>query len=102
MLHLFFIYCYGDPRDLHSFPTRRSSDISGHRPGVSSFPAGAVRPADPGADGAGPRTTATAQAGRDAAGSGTAIRHLSSGRPAAPLTSSDSSSEPVSWRAVLE
>src|SRR6266576_7129339 len=22
----FFIYCYGDHRDLHSFPTRRSSD----------------------------------------------------------------------------
>src|SRR5947208_12219952 len=23
----FFFYCYGDPRDLHSFPTRRSSDL---------------------------------------------------------------------------
>src|SRR5438309_12027080 len=22
-----FISCYGDPRDLHSFPTRRSSDL---------------------------------------------------------------------------
>src|SRR5205823_15005417 len=22
-----FFYCYGDPRDLHSFPTRRSSDL---------------------------------------------------------------------------
>src|SRR5438874_10272137 len=24
---LFFFYRYGDPRDLHSFPTRRSSDL---------------------------------------------------------------------------
>src|SRR5437762_9942874 len=24
----FFFYCSGDPRDLHSFPTRRSSDLS--------------------------------------------------------------------------
>src|SRR5207248_10445317 len=24
----FFFYCYGDHRDLHSFPTRRSSDLA--------------------------------------------------------------------------
>src|SRR5438067_9969628 len=24
----FFFYCHGDHRDLHSFPTRRSSDLS--------------------------------------------------------------------------
>src|SRR5437899_11016831 len=24
---VFFFYCYGDHRDLHSFPTRRSSDL---------------------------------------------------------------------------
>src|SRR5438045_8541462 len=24
----FFFSCYADPRDLHSFPTRRSSDLS--------------------------------------------------------------------------
>src|SRR5205823_14524979 len=24
---LFFLYCYGHPRHLHSFPTRRSSDL---------------------------------------------------------------------------
>src|SRR5207244_12321812 len=24
-----FFYCYGPPRDLHSFPTRRSSDLCG-------------------------------------------------------------------------
>src|SRR5438094_7697042 len=24
---LYFFYCYGDHRDLHSFPTRRSSDL---------------------------------------------------------------------------
>src|SRR5436305_8028370 len=28
MLILFFFYCSGDHRDLHSFPTRRSSDLS--------------------------------------------------------------------------
>src|SRR5207302_8657106 len=26
----FFFYCYGHPRDLHSFPTRRSSDLNCH------------------------------------------------------------------------
>src|SRR5438445_13847742 len=26
--YVFFFYCYGDHRDLHSFPTRRSSDLS--------------------------------------------------------------------------
>src|SRR5207237_4450314 len=26
-LHRLFFYCFGDPRDLHSFPTRRSSDL---------------------------------------------------------------------------
>src|SRR5207248_10609786 len=25
--YVFFFYCYGDLRDLHSFPTRRSSDL---------------------------------------------------------------------------
>src|SRR5204863_9203180 len=28
VLLLYFFYCYGDHRDLHSFPTRRSSDLS--------------------------------------------------------------------------
>src|SRR5205809_4110548 len=27
MICVFFFYCYGDHRDLHSFPTRRSSDL---------------------------------------------------------------------------
>src|SRR5699024_12754140 len=27
----FFFSCHGDHRDLHSFPTRRSSDLDGHR-----------------------------------------------------------------------
>src|SRR5438874_3220472 len=26
---VFFFYCYGPHRDLHSFPTRRSSDLGG-------------------------------------------------------------------------
>src|SRR5689334_24037175 len=29
MFFLFFFYCYGYHRDLHSFPTRRSSDLPG-------------------------------------------------------------------------
>src|SRR5206468_12913378 len=29
LLYLFFLYCSGAHRDLHSFPTRRSSDLSG-------------------------------------------------------------------------
>src|SRR5436305_6474306 len=28
---VFFFYMYGDPRDLHSFPTRRSSDLAYRR-----------------------------------------------------------------------
>src|SRR5437764_3390544 len=36
------MYCYGAPRDLHSFPTRRSSDLP-HEPGVR----GGGRQADP-------------------------------------------------------
>src|SRR5436189_1305302 len=27
MPRFFFFYCFGHPRDLHSFPTRRSSDL---------------------------------------------------------------------------
>src|SRR5690606_41584906 len=27
-VYTFFFYCYGDHRDLHSFPTRRSSDLA--------------------------------------------------------------------------
>src|SRR5205807_8866165 len=29
----FFLYCYRHPRSLHSFPTRRSSDLDGWRLG---------------------------------------------------------------------
>src|SRR5690348_18203811 len=32
MSSLFFFSCYGDHRDLHSFPTRRSSDLVGLGP----------------------------------------------------------------------
>src|SRR5690242_20948071 len=33
----FFFFCYGDHRDLHSFPTRRSSDLAEaqHPPGAA-------------------------------------------------------------------
>src|SRR6266850_1486848 len=34
---IFFFYCYGDHRDLHSFPTRRSSDLA-CRPGLLGEP----------------------------------------------------------------
>src|SRR5690625_6222623 len=27
LFYFFFFYCYADHRDLHSFPTRRSSDL---------------------------------------------------------------------------
>src|SRR5688572_32172027 len=30
---MFFFYCYGTHRDLHSFPTRRSSDLDRRRHG---------------------------------------------------------------------
>src|SRR5437660_12100150 len=41
----FFFYCYGAPRDLHSFPTRRSSDLALHyrqitRPVIRNPPIG--------------------------------------------------------------
>src|SRR5690606_40244029 len=29
--YAFFLSCYADRPDLHSFPTRRSSDLTGHR-----------------------------------------------------------------------
>src|SRR5437870_13306108 len=31
-LFMFFFYCYGDHRHLHSFPTRRSSDLPEGKP----------------------------------------------------------------------
>src|SRR5437764_15342579 len=40
---LFFFYCYGDHRDLHSFPTRRSSDLASsaaHAGNSESSPSG--------------------------------------------------------------
>src|SRR5689334_24995097 len=36
MTIVFFFYCNGDPRDLHSFPTRRSSDLP--PPGGGDYP----------------------------------------------------------------
>src|SRR5205085_4954455 len=37
----FFFYCFADPRDLHSFPTRRSSDLA--RPRLSGPSAPGIR-----------------------------------------------------------
>src|SRR5688572_31728457 len=54
-LSFFFFSCYGAHRDLHSFPTRRSSDLSAprHRPHVEPARCNAAsRPACPG-----PRST---------------------------------------------
>src|SRR5690606_41424464 len=34
---LFFSYLYFAPRDLHSFPTRRSSDLDLHRPFIDEL-----------------------------------------------------------------
>src|SRR5438445_13784572 len=42
----FFFNCTGDPRDLHSFPTRRSSDLgAGRRRDCRRGPGRASRPA---------------------------------------------------------
>src|SRR5438876_12230814 len=35
-LHQFFFHCYGHHRDLHSFPTRRSSDLNAHPEGEAA------------------------------------------------------------------
>src|SRR5207248_9334631 len=46
LLSSFFFHCSGTPRDLHSFPTRRSSDLAAARragPGA----AGPLEPGDP-------------------------------------------------------
>src|SRR5699024_11871663 len=42
-LVLFFFSCYRPPRYLHSFPTRRSSDLRRWRLGLSSPPADGCR-----------------------------------------------------------
>src|SRR5438034_10781790 len=44
-LHLlfFFFYCSGDHRDLHSFPTRRSSDLSVAFRNLAFFRTGIIR-----------------------------------------------------------
>src|SRR5690348_17860851 len=34
----YFFWCYGDHRDLHSFPTRRSSDLAGAQAGNDRRP----------------------------------------------------------------
>src|SRR5436305_9501747 len=36
----FFFYSYANHRDLHSFPTRRSSDLETHRPPTTAMPSG--------------------------------------------------------------
>src|SRR5947209_16907489 len=36
LFFFFFFYCSGDHRDLHSFPTRRSSDLSCSRTRIST------------------------------------------------------------------
>src|SRR3712207_8440089 len=64
-ISIFFFYGYGDHRDLHSFPTRRSSDLA-----VVHRPAGAGLHRLQRADGARPLRTAGrggagARAGRD-------------------------------------
>src|SRR5689334_24756382 len=38
MFRIFFICCYGDHRHLHSFPTRRSSDLTHQLDVRSQFP----------------------------------------------------------------
>src|SRR5438132_8735468 len=58
----FFIYCCADPRDPHSFPTRRSSDLTGTG-------AAGTGPAATPATGTGERATGTGRGGRGRSGS---------------------------------
>src|SRR5688572_30915748 len=52
--YLFFLQCYGHHRDLHSFPTRRSSDLHAFGgPGAEPHPA-QRHPAQAAAGGGGP------------------------------------------------
>src|SRR5437588_13110470 len=44
----FFFYCYGYHRNLHSFPTRRSSDLSENLSSCSPVPSGMVLSICPG------------------------------------------------------
>src|SRR5438876_7379073 len=46
MAEVFFLYCHVDLRDLHSFPTRRSSDLC-TQPIRSVYPAPPARRASP-------------------------------------------------------
>src|SRR5690606_41185763 len=66
-----FIECYAAHRHLHSFPTRRSSDLAeGDRAadGAGAGEPGAVqRPADRGGEGTGPAGRRPAQPGADGA-----------------------------------
>src|SRR5688572_32377373 len=43
MSFMFFVESYGDHRDLHSFPTRRSSDLFRNEP-YTDFSSPAIRP----------------------------------------------------------
>src|SRR5439155_11559610 len=45
LVHVVFFYCFGDRRDLHSFPTRRSSDLFGRNCTVSGCKSGDSRTA---------------------------------------------------------
>src|SRR5206468_8376896 len=42
-----FFYCYGDPRGLHSFPTRRSSDLLPNVAAVGDGMLGRIGPTRP-------------------------------------------------------
>src|SRR5437867_9918730 len=63
MLYTFSLYCFGAHRDLHSFPTRRSSDLSQH-----SRAGGVPPPPVAGGGGAGPGEAGRPPVGGDAAG----------------------------------
>src|SRR5205807_8360954 len=53
----FFVNCYGDHRDLHSFPTRRSSDLSWS----AGMTIGSPRPGPPEANGIDCQTPSSAR-----------------------------------------
>src|SRR5687768_18250885 len=54
----FFFYCYGDHRALHSFPTRRSSDLVGDGTRTATLPMGSRAAASHKPGSAGPRADA--------------------------------------------
>src|SRR5579875_4175376 len=83
-LVFFFFYWYGDHRDLHSFPTRRSSDLEHAEPACHAGYSGAPQPVR---RRFGPRSRRwrRGQTGRERSGSGRRETRLAPRSLQAPL-----------------